>query len=76
MSHSKLFLLTSAIADIDSALQQSTLLPLHEIGCAALQHPPPPRTKYYVDKRNYKQSRFNNWQIVISSLIRSKISRK
>ena len=42
MSHSKLFLLTSAIADIDSALQQSTLLPLHEIGCVALQHPPPP----------------------------------
>ena len=75
MSHSKLFLLTSAIADIDSALQQSTLLPLHEIGCAALQHPPP-CTKYYVDKRNYKQSRFNNWQIVISPLIRSKISRK
>ena len=75
MSHSKLFLLTSAIADIDSALQQSTLLPLHKIGCAALQHPPP-RTKYYVDKRNYKQSRSNNWQIVISPLIRSKISRK
>ena len=37
MSHSKLFLLTSAIADIDSALQQSTLLPLHEVTA-----PPPP----------------------------------